>query len=188
MSAPIGQHHNPSHITTTTTTTTTSSPTTTTTMPDPSQDMCTLLVFGAAYYYMFHLYPNISHYCHSKPRLQPIIATLNRLLIKPTLCRSATRLVPNELRQLAQDLLITDRHYDNRITGNWRFGPIHRFIIFLIWFTNYYPSRKLSILTGWASNSILDNMRYHVQHIIDILDVQGGGQCSSLQCQFAMHL
>ena len=136
------------------------------------------ILFGAAYYYFFHLHPHLSQYGHRKPRLKPIITALTNVLCNINLCQSATRFKPSEFYHLAYELDIDDAHHEH---GNWRFSPTQRFALFLIWFANYYPSRKLSIFTGWASNSILHNALYHVHHIIEVLDVPGGGQshCSS---------
>lgn len=111
----------------------------------------------------------------SRPRLIPLTRTLALLERSPRMCRLITRFSVAEVHQLAADLLIDPR---SRACGRWRYTPLHRLLIFLICLSNYWPSRKLSLATGWAANAVLNNWRYHIHQIISVLDIAGGGRCT----------
>lgn len=125
-----------------------------------------------AFYYAFLLLPS-ARWGHSKPRLTPARERIESHLRCPRLCRAVTRLSPAELRALAADLHISAHAAAD---GNWRLSPLQRLFAFLVCFSNSWPSRKLRLALGWAANSVLDNWRFHIHHIIDVLDAEGSRQ------------
>ena len=128
-----------------------------------------LLAFA---YYLFVLVP-AARWGHTKPRLAPAVARLDLMLRSSSMCAAVTRFTRAELFELASDLLIS---VGAPTTGNWRFAPFHRLILFLIVFGNAWPSRKLRMTLGWAANSVLNNWRYHIDHIVECLDAPGSRQ------------
>jgi hypothetical protein len=133
-------------------------------MPHPDHTLTAL-----AFYYAFLLLPS-ARWGHSKPRLTPARERIESHLRCPRLCRAVTRLSPAELRTLAADLHISAHAAAD---GNWRLSPLQRLFAFLVCFSNSWPSRKLRLALGWAANSVLDNWRFHIHHIIDVLDAEG---------------
>ena len=101
-----------------------------------------------------------------KPRLLPRRSAFDALLHAPHQCASVLRLTPSEIYALAGVL---------GIDANWRFTPLQRLLIrfFLFVFSNQSPSRKLRFTTGWAANAVLNNLRWHIDQIIAVLDAPG---------------
>lgn len=126
----------------------------------------------ASWCWLFIILPIINR-SFSKPRLHPILDRLDLLLLSPRKCRHTTRFSPSELHALARDIGID---WNEPASGNWRFSPRHRLVLFLITIGNAYPSRKLSLFSGWAANAVLNSWRYHIEQIVAVLDVAGGGQ------------
>jgi hypothetical protein len=126
---------------------------------------------AAAWFWLFVLLPLLRHH-GSKPRLQPIAVQLDMLLSASRKCRETTRFSPAELRALAADLHI---EWNANVSGNWRYADRHRLVLFLLSFSNAWPSRKLQLAAGWAANAVLNNWRWHIAHIIECLDVPEGG-------------
>jgi hypothetical protein len=110
----------------------------------------------------------------SKPRLEPIGDELDRLLLARRRCTDCLRFTPGELARLAGDLRID---WAARAVGNWRFSPRHRLMLFLLTFSNAWPSRKLQLAVGWAANAVLNNWRWHIAQIVACLDAPGSRQC-----------
>jgi hypothetical protein len=112
----------------------------------------------------------------SKPRLEPISDELDGLLAARAYCQRCLRFYPSELQRLARDLHID---WDARAVGNWRFSPRHRLMLFLLTFSNAWPSRKLQLAVGWAANAVLNNWRWHIGQIITHLDAPGSRECTA---------
>jgi hypothetical protein len=115
---------------------------------------------GIAWYFYFCLLP-ILRRCGAKARLRPRAHDLDLLLFSNHRCMRITRFTAEEIHQLAYDLRI---NVDQSITGNWRFTPLHRLALALIFLSNSLPSRKHQLQTGWAANAILNNARYCPSH------------------------
>ena len=130
-------------------------------------DLIPLRIIVVAWYVLV-LQPHARHRLQPKPRLDTIACSaLDTLLRSPRMCQHTTRLTPDELLRLAAMLHI---HADEQASGNWRFRPLHRLMLFLISFGNSSPSRKQRSLIGWAANSALTNWRYHIDQIVLHLD------------------
>ena len=134
------------------------------TMPQPH-----VAYTAAAWFVLYMLLPMLRR-CGKKPRLAPDPASYDLLLRSDSRCRHVTRFSATELRKLAMQLGIDP---DARTTGNWRYRPMHRLVLFVVLFGNNWPSRKLRHVTGWAANAVLNNWRYHIDHIISVLDTPG---------------
>lgn len=124
---------------------------------------------SSGWYLLFVLLP-LFRRALPKPRLAPHRSDLDQLLLSNQRCKTITRFTVTELEQIAQDLLI-NAHAS--ISGNWRFNPLHRLALALVWLSNSLPSRKHQFNTGWAANAVLNNMRYHVDAIIENLGSEG---------------
>jgi hypothetical protein len=105
-----------------------------------------------------------------KPRLNPVSDKIDALLAQRRKCRDITRFSPGELARLAADLHI---NWGAPAVGNWRFSPCHRLVLFLLCFSNAWPSRKLELAVGWAANAVLNNWRWHIDQILLHLDAEG---------------
>lgn len=142
------------------------------------QSLCTIGMFFNCVYL-----PIIERgYVSEKPRLEGlshVVERLERMMRSPPICRAMTRFSPNELRKLTDQLLIDEEYPTYHHTGKWRFTPFHKFCIFLIWFSNYWPARSFSHTYSWAANSITNNARWWIHQIIEVLDSPNSGQCSS---------
>ena len=52
-------------------------------------------------------------------------------------------------------------------------------MLFLLTFSNAWPSRKLQLVVGWAANAVLNNWRWHIGQIITHLDAPGSRECTA---------
>lgn len=148
--------------------------TTTTTMP-----LTHIQRVAVCWYWLFVLTPAMQA-ALPKERLLPHRLDLQAMLMSNRWTQEITRFTADEIHMLAHDLLINP---DALITSNWRFSPLHRLVLALIWLSNALPSRKHSLNVGWASNAVLNNARYHIDAIIEHLGADGAGQrlCSSVR-------
>jgi hypothetical protein len=141
-------------------------------MPPPPH-----VIGAAAWFWLFVIFPLITRYGHSKPRLAAQGMRLDLLLQHPHRCRELTRFTPAELRQLCRDLLINP---SEQAHGNWRFRPLHRLMMALWCLGNSLTLRKARHTFGWASNSLSINLHQWVDVIVDRLDADGSRtHCSS---------
>lgn len=127
---------------------------------------------GICWFFAFVLLPYLAR-AGPKARLQPRTDDINMLLMSDKHCQRITRFTATEIEQLARDLLISP---DAPIKSNWRFAPLHRLLLALVWLSNAAPSRKHSLNVGWASNAVLNNARYHIEAIIQNLGAAGSRQ------------
>lgn len=134
--------------------------------------MANPVVVAAAGWYATVLIPLLGK-SDVRPRLTPLSDTLDKMLRNKSMCQLITRFTPGELYKLADTLGVASQQ---RTRGRWRFTPLHRLIIFLLSVTNYWPSRKMRLSTGWAANAILNNWRNHIAQIVTVLDEPGGGR------------
>ena len=129
---------------------------------------------GIAWYWLFVVLPAILR-AGPRARLLPRAVVLDTMLMSDAHTHHITRFTAQEVYGLAADLLINP---GAPISRNWRFSPLHRLVLSLIWLSNALPARKHSINMGWAHNAVLNNARYHIDAIIDNLDAPGAGTCT----------
>lgn len=135
------------------------------------------LIACVSWFYMHWVLP-LSRRRGDKPRLQPLAPQFDLLLQSDRFCKLVLRFTAEEIHALAHDLLIDAASLP---TSNWRFTPLHRLCIFLLAFTNHWPSRKLRHATGWAANSVLNNWRWHLRQVVEVLDAPGSGKRAAHQ-------
>jgi len=129
----------------------------------------THVLAAVCWFWLFIILPRLRR-SDDKPRLLPRRSAFDSLLHVPHQCASLLRLTPSEIYALAAVLGIDT---NAGLSGNWRFTPLQRLLIFLFVFSNQSPSRKLRFTIGWAANAVLNNLRWHIDQIIAVLDAPG---------------
>ena len=131
------------------------------------------ILCASAWWWQFGIAPTLHHH-NPRPRLETRTDSVEQIITRRRLPLDLIRITTREFNHLCALLFVKPVK-----SGNWRYSPTHRLVIFLYCIANYQPLRKASFTFGWSIASLQRNVHEYVERVLECLDDHMSRQCSS---------